>query len=155
MFSGNGRDYRSRRRDSNQGWRWSWLVSNFPSCLQGREGLNGSWCSSRENLFQTITDISTVVNLKKSICEKQILRKHFCDINLKLEIVKMLYFWITNAVKKSRTPPGSPAGPGFFMGGSISGSEKQKSLSLMSLNSASKHQNQNTVCNSHSQQVLR
>lgn len=65
MFSGNGRDFRRRRRDSNQGWRWSSLVSNCPSCLQGREGLNGSWCSSRENLFQTITDISTVVNLKQ------------------------------------------------------------------------------------------
>lgn len=65
VFSGNGRDFRSRRRDSNQGWRWSSLVSNCPSCLQGREGLNGSWCSSRENLFQTITDISTVVNLKQ------------------------------------------------------------------------------------------
>ena len=52
----------------------------------------------------------------------------------------MLYFWITNAVKKSRSPPGSVSGPGFFFKGSgISGSEKLKSLSLMSLNSAAKH----------------
>ena len=51
----------------------------------------------------------------------------------------MLYFWITNAVKKSRSPPGSVPGSGFFFGGSIAGSEKQKSLSLMSLNSAVKH----------------
>jgi hypothetical protein len=37
----------------------------------------------------------------------------------------MLYFWITNAVKKSRTPPGSVSGPGFFFGGPIAGAEKQ------------------------------
>jgi hypothetical protein len=101
--------------------------------LKEKGEATGNSFLNRRNLFLTITDTLTVVEKKLNF------RFHNCDI---FKSSKMLYFWITNAVKKSRTPPpGSVSGPGFFFGGSssISGSEKQKSLSLMSLNSATKH----------------